>query len=391
MKKIIVPLLSLVSVIGSSSCKKEQAHAPNLDSLLTGPAANVYVLVAQNGSLLYWKNNMVYTLSANSSTGYSGNASALTVSGSDVYVAGAEPGNNGVLNPMPIFWQNGAVNPLNTPSGSGTASSVAIDGSDVYLAGISEYNSDTSHVPYTTEDASYPTFGNVATLWKNGQSSPLTDLSFVGMVGGLYATRVFNDYVSGLYVSNGDVYAAGGSYFEGAHACYWQNGNRVDLDGNLNYMSSDGSYGFPNTTGISVSGGNVYVSGYQSTTFAQTLALYWENGNPVFLSTDSIQGSMANAVFVSSGPGAIVFIAGYKNDNGYSRATLWKNGYPIELTHGDTASLATSVCVAGADVYVGGYSWVAGGHYIATYWRNGIPTYLSDGTSNAIAYSISVQ
>ncbi len=306
--RLIHALCALLLISTFPACKKEQE--PNPISLLTPPATNVYVLVTQNGSLSYWKNNSVNNLAASSAAGYFSSASALTVSGNNVYVAGSEPGDSGVLNPTPIFWQNGAVNALVAPSGSGVADAVGIDGSDVYLAGISEYNSDTSHVPYTTEDASYPTFGNVATLWKNGQSSPLADFSFVGMVGGIYATRVFNDYVSGLYVSNGNVYAAGGSYFENSHAWYWNNGTRVDLDGNLNYISPDGSYGFPNTTGIFETGGTVYVSGFQSTTFAQTLALYWKNGNPVFLSTDSIQGSMANSVFATGGPGGIVFVAG---------------------------------------------------------------------------------
>jgi hypothetical protein len=391
MKIIRVTTLSTVSVIAFFSCKKEKVADPI--SLLAAPAANVYVLVSENGSLSYWKNDSVINLAVNAPYDYFSSGSALTVSGNNIYVAGSETGpTGGVLNPTPIFWQNGTVNPLIAPSGSGVANAVAVDGSDVYLAGISEYNSDTSHVPYTTQDASYPTFGNVATLWKNGAASPLADFNFVGMVGGTYATQVYNDYVTGLYVSSGDVYVAGGSYFENAHACYWKNGNRVDLDGNLNYMSSDGTYGFPNTTGIFETGGNVYVSGFQSTTFAQTLALYWENGNPVFLSTDSISGSMANSVFVTGGPGGIVYVAGWLNDNtGYSRATLWKNGYPIELTHGDTASVAYSVCVTGTDVYVSGQVWVAGGHYIATYWKNGVPTYLTNGTDNAIAYSISAQ
>jgi len=70
---------------------------------------------------------------------------------------------------------------------------------------------------------------------------------------------------------------------------------------------------------------------------------------------------------------------------------IWKNGTPTSLTGGDTSSVATSVAVAGHDVYVSGYQWVVGGHYIATYWHNGVPVNLTDGTSNAIAWSISVQ
>jgi hypothetical protein len=135
----------------------------------------------------------------------------------------------------------------------------------------------------------------------------------------------------------------------------------------------------------------VYVGGFQSTSIAVPIALYWKNATPVFLSTDSIQGSIANSIFVTPGIGGIVYVAGWSNINGYSRATLWKNGIPIELTGGDTSSAATSITVAGKDIYVAGYFWQAPNNYKAAYWKDGNLVQLTDGHSKAIAYSISVQ
>jgi hypothetical protein len=96
---------------------------------------------------------------------------------------------------------------------------------------------------------------------------------------------------------------AGGSYYSVAHARYWKNGNPVDLTGQLEYTTSNGSAGFPMTTSIYAVGKDVYVGGFQSTSIAVPIALYWKNATPVFLSTDSIQGSLANSVFVTPGIG----------------------------------------------------------------------------------------
>jgi hypothetical protein len=162
----------------------------------------------------------------------------------------------------------------------------------------------------------------------------------------------------------------------------------VDLTNGLTSPATNGSADYPNTTSIFAAGSDVYVAGYESTTLGSVVAIYWKNGAPVFLSTDSLSGSIAYSVFVS---GSDVYIAGYQNINNYSRAMLWKNGSPTALTGGDTASVATSVAVAGNDVYVAGYQWVTGGYYIATYWHNGVAVNLTNGTSNAVAWSISIQ
>lgn len=383
-------LFVLILLTALFSCKKEHYTSPGS----SGPA-NVYVLGVQDGDVLYWKNGIASTIPSSSGFTYDFSASALTTAGNNVYIAGFQPGSTGnnLYRTVPSYWLNGAATTLPDSTGSvagGSAAGVAISGSDVYLAGIREYDGDTSHVPYTTPTAAYPLTGSVATVWKNGKPVSLPDFGSVGLVDSAkYTSRVFSDYVSGIYVSGTNVYVSGGSYYTVAHARYWENGSPVDLSGNLYYISGDGTtFGYPTTTSIYASGSDVYVSGFETTTIGQTLAIYWKNGSPLFLSTDSVEGSMANAVVVS---GTDVYIAGWQNIGNYSRAILWKNGIPDILTSGNLASTATSLFVSGNDVYVAGYVWTVGGYYIATYWKNGAPVNLSDGTQNAIAYSISVQ
>jgi hypothetical protein len=371
------------------SCKKE-SHS------LTPPAApsSVYVLGVQDGAIVYWKNGQIGPVYSELGIQYNFGASSLAASGSNVYIAGFKSATSSLLYPYsPVFWLNGAATTLADTNGSaanGFADAIFVSGGDVYIAGIRGYDSQKDTVPYSTDSAAYPVTGSVATVWKNGTPLTLTGYGTVGLVdSGKYANRFYGDYVNGIFVSGSDVYVSGGtSWQSAAHAEYWKNGVPVDLAGSLSYLGQNNTYGYPQSTGIFASGGDVYVSGLQQTTTGSTVAIYWKNGSPVFLSTDSLGGSVANSVFVA---GSDVYVVGWQNINNYSRAMLWKNGTPTALTGNDTSSQANSVIVAGNDVYVAGVSWVAPNNYVATYWKNGSPVYLTDPTNSTIAYSIVVQ
>jgi hypothetical protein len=382
-----VPAL-LVLISTFLSCKKE-SHSS------TPPApSSVYVLGVQDGTIVYWKNGQINAVYSELGVQYNFGPSSLAASGSNVYISGFESATSSLLYPYsPVFWLNGAATSLADSNGSvanGFARAIALSGGDVYIAGIRGYDSQKDQVPYSTDSATYPVTGSVATVWKNGMPLTLTGYGSVGMVdSGQYANRFFEDYVNGIFVSGSDVYVSGGTTWQSAaHAEYWKNGVPVDLAGSLIYSGPNNTSGFPQSTGIFVAGSDVYVSGLQQTTTAGTVALYWKNSTPVLLSTDSLSGSVANAVFVS---GSDVYVAGWQNINNYSRAMVWKNGTPTALTGNDTSSQANSVIVAGNDVYVAGITWVAPNNYVATYWKNGAPVYLTDPSSSSIAYSIVVQ
>ena len=370
------------------SCKKE-SHSP------TPPAPSaVYVLGVQDGAVVYWKNGQINAVYSEIGVNYSFGSTSLATSGSNVYIAGFMTTTTSLLFPFsPVFWLNGAATSLVDTNGSaanGFADAISISGGDVYVAGIRGYDSQKDTVPYSTDSAVYPVTGSVATVWKNGSPLALTGYGSVGLVDSAkYANRFYADYVNGIFVSGSDVYVSGGTtYQSAAHARYWKNGNPVDLAGSLTYVTAGNSSGFPQSTGIFVAGNDVYVSGLQQTSVGWPVAIYWKDGSPVFLSTDSLSGSVANAVFAA---GSDVYVVGWQNINNYSRAMVWKNGTPTALTGNDTSSQANSVIVAGSDVYVAGVTWVAPGNYVATYWKNGSPVFLTDPSHSTIAYSIAVE
>jgi len=376
-------LLSLLA-----SCKKEN-HGSASPPPPRPTAPNVYVLGTEGNVALYWKNGVPTKLDSQAVLAVGFNSSSLAVSNGHVYISGARPNYNGsIVAGIPVYWLNGVATTLPDSSGNASGNAIFVAGTDVYEAGSTLYP-DTSHVPYSTPTADYPRDGQRATIWKNGMPVSLPGYGVVGLVDSAkYAVRSYEDYVNSIYVSGTDVYVSGGSFWQPAHAGYWKNGVRVDLTGSLSYTASNGSSGFPNTTSLFVAGSDVYVTGYEATSLTAPVAIYWKNGASHFLSTDSINGSQATSVFVSGGD---VYIAGWQNINGYSRATVWKNGIATTLTSGSTSSSANAVRVSGSDVYVAGSQWVAPGHYVAVYWKNGIPVTLTDGSTNAIAFSIQIE
>ncbi len=380
---ITLSCLFLLSLL--ASCKKE-SHGSVSHPL---PTPDIVVLGTEGNTALYWKNGSPSKLDSQATLSYGFNSSSLAVSDGLVYISGARPYFNGLIQAgMPLYWLNGMANTLPDSSGNAFGNAIFVSGTDVYVAGTTGYP-DTSHASYTTPNADYPQNGEKATIWKNGMPQSLPGYGVVGLVdSGKYAVRTYEDYVNSIFVSGTDVYVSGGSLWQPAHAGYWKNGVRVDLTGALSYAAANGSSGFPTTSSIFVSGGDVYIAGYEATSLATTLAIYWKNGTPFYLNTDSIGGSYAASVFVS---GSDVYIAGWQNINNYSRATVWKNGVATTLTSGTTSSTAYSVYVSGSDVFVAGTKWVAPGHYTAVYWKNGIPVTLTDGSINAIAYSIQVK
>jgi hypothetical protein len=206
----------------------------------------------------------------------------------------------------------------------------------------------------------------IAKYWKDGQVNVLG-----GGTNGSYATSIA--------VSGTDVYVAG---VEGNGtndvAKYWKNGVAVDL--------TDGTQrGYSNS--VFVAGTDVYVAGGEQAQLSNTLAKYWKNGIPVVL-PDLGQGALAHSIFVL---GNDVYVAGWQGKTTQldpthklvtQVATYWKNGSPTELTDGTALSVAYSVFVSGADVYVGGFACqtLDPNCAMATYWKNGVPVQLTNKT-----------
>lgn len=223
---------------------------------------------------------------------------------------------------------------------------------DVYLGGY--YNDGSS--------------SNIAQIWEgDGSKQDLTNGSD-------------NAYVYGVFVYDGDVYAAGHE-FNGASfvAKIWKNGTAQNLtNGSENAYAQD----------VFVYDDDVYVAGYESNG-SKYVAKVWKNGNVQNL-TDGSENARAKSVFVSDDD---VYVLGieydFSVDGSFADSTIkiWKNGTAQDLTNGVNDVYAESMFVDDGDVYVAGGEY-NGTNYLAKLWKNGNAQNLTDGSRRARAYSV---
>lgn len=253
----------------------------------------------------------------------------------NIYVAGYEFDDANI--PYAKVWKNGTE--IFEMKNAG-ARSIALVGNDIFIAGTMLHSS-----------GKY-----VATLWKNGVPTFLTD--------GTKSSDAFS-----VFLLNNDVYVSGNIDDK---ATFWKNGVATSLsDKNSNAYS------------VFVSGSDVYVSGSEwNDTAEKWVAKAWKNGTVAFTSlSDGLNNAFGNSISILDND---VYVAG--TDKGF--ATLWKNGVATSLT--DKSSSASSVFVRENDIYVAGTISNSSGIAMATVWKNGVATSVSDGTIDARALSVFV-
>jgi len=273
---------------------------------------DIYVLGWQ-GTNIYYDNHPCYWKAEQSQAptmlegGIRAYAIAVSESGSDVYVGGAQGYMGSTDEPVPCYWKNGqrVSLPIDTPIDYGAVYGIAISGSDVYMAGNSYI---------------------YAVYWKNGELIQIAD-----------------GEARGIAVSGNGVYTCGyhflfdapiPSYRPRMGAAYWKNGEIVEL--------AEDAY----ATGIAVLGNDVYVCGYRYELIpiydekqrpeggmvdwreGEKEAVYWKNGQQITLA----QNAQATGIAVS---GNDVYICGYTNpDSDTPTAVYWKNKQQIVLGDG---------------------------------------------------------
>jgi hypothetical protein len=272
----------------------------------------------------YWKDGTRIDLPV---TGTSSEATAIAISGTDVYIIGSYRVGSGYLSTA-CYWKNGIRTDLPITGTSSRAEDIVISGTDVYIAG---------------------TYGSGACYWKNGIR---TDTPLPEKNKGSYA----------IAVSGTDVYITW-DYSSGA--CYWKNGVRTDLPvtGTHNRVKT-----------IAISGTDVYVTGS-----SDSGACYWKNGVRADLPGTGTSG-IAEAIAISS---TDVYISGsYGNDKNIPvTVCYWKNGNRTDLPGTKKKLSTTAIAVSGTDVYIAGEVSSSG----ACYWKNGNITELGDGSVSGIA------
>lgn len=244
----------IMIVLGFCSCKKEMSRTitepGQVDVYVAGyvsddanypyPVYNPYESSGEHPT--YWKNGSPVQLDygGDNFSNYdnkSGRASAIAVSGNNVYVAGFGTWFSPTKGQLAygVFWKNSI--PLDPDSmnivGTYELYSLAVSNNDVYMTGWGAES--------------------IATYWKNENPIELSP-AYSPPTLSILATA------SSIAVSGNDVYVSGSQYeqlsqiggWSNVFAEYWKNGNLVKLtDGSKNTYTSS----------IAVSGTDVYVAG----------------------------------------------------------------------------------------------------------------------------------
>jgi hypothetical protein len=124
-----------------------------------------------------------------------------------------------------------------------------------------------------------------------------------------------------IAVSDGVIYIAGTYNSEGTwYSCYWKNGVRTDISATDRYART-----------MAVKGNNVFMAGWGINSESA-----WYSKNTSVYSVTATGNSSADAITVS---GNDVYVTGYYNGGGStSTACYWKNGTRVSLLENASAN-----------------------------------------------------
>ncbi len=328
--RIVTILLLSATIAALPSCTKKSTPAPiNLPG-----NATAYVVGVAGDTAVYFVNGKRYALTSGNTPA---SANAITLSGSDIYVAGYESNGKHLVAKL---WKNGTAVLLSDTAMNAAANAISIVGSDIYVAGWISLGA-----------------VNAAALWKNGGLTLLTAAGHDGEANALFA-------------NGNDIYVAGYDSTAGqATACYWKNNAITLLPDSLAYAVA---------TAITVSGSDIYLAGWDRTAdqFTYMGPRLWKNGSILPLTTTTPY-AMATSIIVANDT---TYVAG----EDYYRSVYWKNENENYISDGVQCNAIT---MDNGILYIAGQDGISGnGGNAAVFWRNGIafPLDFSWSSPNAI-------
>ena len=330
----------------------------------------------------------------------------------EAYACGTEyPIGGDLLFSTPKLWKDGAEVELEEPYGffSGGATAVAGYEGKVYVGGYFQTARSAEPMAVVWEDGRPVTF-DMSSL--PGYSTPeIVDIA-AGRSGRAVAFTTTKDGIryggyqvgsnepkllSGGNIDDADascIFMEGNSVYVGGSiegdakrtACYWKNGTLVKLP------ALEG-YSYYHVTGICVSNGTVYVSGYARTPDFSTYAVYWDGDgvHPLPAPADPLTKGFSSTSGIAV-DGADIIIGGslsFWNLIGYP--CYWSNGSYNALSGGlGGFGIVSSTAAAGGETCLGGYvsttdltslRAIDNSPYNACIWHNGALQVLSHNTS----------
>ncbi|MGY4385173.1 putative RecA/RadA family phage recombinase [Pedobacter sp. UYP24] len=264
----------------------------------------------------YWKNKTFVKITDGA---VNADASAIAISGKDIYIAGyecngrkASPGSDDLKNAVAKYWKNGVPVVLTNGSNPAKATAIAVTNTNVFAVGYEELG---------------PNHLREARCWMNGKQINLKiDKNL----------NHGSDYseANAVFVDGDNVYIAG---TESGLAAYWKNGIPVRLvnrakgqPGQVDDIIVSSAHA------IAVSGKDIYVAGAQDTLAStNTVAKYWKNGRPISLTHAPLD--LKSNVFIALS-GKDTYLAYSLLDGSDERSTmLWKNGHNQAMSSTVTA------------------------------------------------------
>jgi hypothetical protein len=383
--KNFIPLLivcfCMLTVV--TSCKKSgiAPHKPtdSTTTTTTGTPGTTDVYVAgyevnsSGSTAVYWKNGTEVKLQSGLSTKCL--AKAVFVSGNDVYVAGASGS-------QAVYWKNGVLVGLPSELDTLQATSICVANGNVYVS-ISQQ---VIYEAQRTHPAEYVVINSAGVQTGHGLGNdPQTVLS-------------------GIAVSGTDVYASGnisniggtdfGVQYFLPQANYWKNANPVTLPFS-SYMNNialtTSAIINSSASAIAVSGNNVYTAGGvgmankdDNEGNIDNYPAYWVNSTPYMLGEQTVANNIqtfplgsASSICVS---GSDVYVGGTVYQSTNYAACYWKNnGATVFMSRQGDYTEGNALTVSGSDVYMAGTDFKDSPQetYVACYWKNGSETTLA--------------